>query len=889
LEGDADRTATFSIGSSTSDGQRFRLLRPHARGGLGAVFVALDYELHREVAIKQLLNHHADDPVSRRRFLIEAEVTGGLEHPGIVPVYGLGTYADGRPYYAMRFIRGDSLKEAIDRFHVDKDLKSDAGRRSLELRKLLRRFLDVCNAIDYAHSRGVLHRDLKPGNIIVGKHGETLVVDWGLAKATGKAEPGTGEQTLMPSSASGSAETLPGSALGTPAYMSPEQARGEIENLGPRSDVYSLGATLYCLLTGKPPQEGDDVGDVLRKVQRGEFTPPRQHDRLIDRALEAVCLKAMAVKPEDRHANCRALAEDVERWMADEPVSAWQEPWTARARRRLVRHRTLLASIAAAVPVAIAGLAAVLIVQAYDRQRLVASNDQLRAAVVREQRAVRQVQSSMDREVDANRRLKIANDQEQKARRQAQAQFALALDAVENATREASDNALLDPALEAFHRKNLELALGFYKRLRSSLEGRKVEGPKARADLGMAYHRMAIISGRLGALDDAREAFCAAIGLRESLVRDEPGAMEHLRDLAGSYAEFGKSLCDTGRSTEGLGAYGRAIALWEQVIRESPGTDASVGLARTLCSLGYSHIPTGRLDEALQVFRQALEIREKLTRDHPEVPQFRADLAATLRIMGGCHSLASRSAEALGAYRKAQALLERQVEDNPADLASRSSLAVIINNIGIELLNRGRPEEAQPSFRRYLAIHQELVKADPTNAHYRQMLAYSHLNVGIVQSMLARFDKALQSYREALALHQALALAYPGRPMFQDDLARIHVLLATAHVATDHTAEARADLREAERVLEHVSLPAADVLFTLAGGYAMVSASEGPDERQAIADQAMATLRRALAAGWRPDLVDLKSEGFIPLRWRAYFQQLRMDLIFPDDPFARSD
>jgi serine/threonine protein kinase len=172
----------------------------------------------------------------------------------------------------------------------------------------------------------VLHRDIKPGNIIVGKHGETLVVDWGLAKATGKGEPGAEERTLVPRSASGSAETLPGSALGTPAYMSPEQAAGRLVDLGTRSDVYSLGATLYCLLTGRAPVETDDLGAVLQAVQRGEFPPPRRLDSSIDRALEAVCLKAMAVRPEGRYASPRTLAEDLERWLADEPVSAYREP-----------------------------------------------------------------------------------------------------------------------------------------------------------------------------------------------------------------------------------------------------------------------------------------------------------------------------------------------------------------------------------------------------------------------------------------------------------------------------------------------------------------------------------------------------------------------------------
>jgi serine/threonine-protein kinase len=887
-DGDAECTASYSVGAATSGGQRFRVLRPHARGGLGAVFVALDNELHREVALKQILDSHADDPVSRQRFLLEAEVTGGLEHPGVVPVYGLGTYSDGRPYYAMRFIRGDSLKEAIERFHADEALKKAPGCRSLELSKLLRRFLDVCNAIDYAHSRGVLHRDIKPANVILGRHGETLVVDWGLAKTIGRSDPASGERTLLPSTGSGSAETLPGSALGTPAYMSPEQAEGDLDRLGPRSDVYSLGATLYCLLSGKPPREGD-VADVLGAVQKGDFPPPRQIDTSIERPLEAVCLKAMSLKPAGRYATAKVLAEEIERWLAGEPVSAWPEPWTTRARRRLARHRTLAAATAAAVVVAMVGLAAVLVVQADNNRRLVTSNDQLRAAVVREQRAVQQVQTAMDREIDTNRRLSVANAREQKARQQVQDQFTLALDAVENATRGATDNALLDPVLGTFHRKNLELALGFYKRLRASLESRTVEGPKARSELAMAYQRMATISDRLSAHDEAREAFRAAIALREGLVRDEPGVVQHLRDLAGSYTESGVSLCNMGRSTDGLEAYRRAIELWEQLAHESHGTVGAVGLSRTLHHLGYYHVRARRRDEALKVFRRAIEIREKLTRDHPAVPQYRADLAATLRIMGGCYSLSGRRAEALEIYRRAQSLLERQIEADPADLDSQSQLAVVINNMGLEQMHDGRADEALPLFRRYVAMHQDLVKAEPTNVRYRQMLAYGYSNVGVAQSRLARFDEAVQAHRDALALHQALALAYSGRPEFQDDLIRIHALLAETHLATGRTAEAQADLREAERVLEQLREPELRDLTSLASSYSRLSAAVGADERQAYADRAMAILRRAVAAGWRgADHLHSKS-SFVPLRSRADFQELEMDFHFPDDPFARRD
>ena len=254
----------WSLAAPGSVGSRFQILHAHARGGIGVVSVAFDAELQREVALKQIKAESADDPDSRARFLLEAEVTGRLEHPGIVPVYGLGFDDQGRPYYAMRFVRGITLEEAITKFHAaDAEPRPRPLRNaSLELRQLLGRFVNVCHTMAYAHSRGVLHRDLKPANVLLGPYNETLIVDWGLAKVLGRSQaarrPGRrrreGREPSRPASRiipplgqSSSTDTVAGAAFGTPAFMSPEQAEGQLDRLGPASDIYSLGAVLYTL------------------------------------------------------------------------------------------------------------------------------------------------------------------------------------------------------------------------------------------------------------------------------------------------------------------------------------------------------------------------------------------------------------------------------------------------------------------------------------------------------------------------------------------------------------------------------------------------------------------------------------------------------------------
>src|SRR5262249_38923774 len=268
---------------------RFRPLRPHARGGIGEVFVARDEELNREVALKELQTSLAGWAEAKARFAMEAEITGRLEHPGVVPVYGLGYYPDGRPYYAMRFIRGESFLEAIDRFHSGKEIEGDPGKKRLALRDLLRRFVDACNAVAYAHSRGVLHRDLKPANVMLGKYGETLVVDWGLAKLLEQpaVHDPAGDSLVRPASASDSAQTEMGQVVGTPAYMSPEQAGGQLDQLGPASDVYSLGAMLYHVLTGQQPIARGELTEMLTRVRDSRFPRLRQVKRTVPVGLEA--------------------------------------------------------------------------------------------------------------------------------------------------------------------------------------------------------------------------------------------------------------------------------------------------------------------------------------------------------------------------------------------------------------------------------------------------------------------------------------------------------------------------------------------------------------------------------------------------------------------------
>jgi tetratricopeptide (TPR) repeat protein len=521
------------------------------------------------------------------------------------------------------------------------------------------------------------NRDIKPGNILLGPYGETLVVDWGLAKIVGRDEPTTGdlsaEPTLRPPSASDSGETIPGTALGTPAYMSPEQAQGRLDLLGPQSDVYSLGATLYVLLTGRPPFTGDDAAAVLPSVQRGEFTRPRVVNSSIPKPLEAISLKAMARKPADRYATPRALAEDIEHWLADEPVTAYREPWPDRARRWSRKHRTLVTSAAAVLLLGLLGSVGF-------------------AAVV----------------TGKNREL-ARQTQRAEAREQ------MAIDAVKRFRDVVVEEPVLknSPALKALRNKLLKAPLAFFQSLRAQLQADQETRPEALARLAEAAHDYAHVSQEIGDIEDSLRSHVESLAIWEKLVREQPAKADYQRGLATIEYCRAKMLSDTGHPDQGLESHGKALAIRERLARENPSvTEFQSDLARSHNNIGALQSEIGHPDQALESYGKALAIQERLARDNPSVTEFQSGLGATLNNMATIDVAAERFEQAREKLRQAISWQKKALAANPRHPIYRQFLRNHLTNLiraAKALGNDGDASAAQRDL-------DELAATDPAKA-----------------------------------------------------------------------------------------------------------------------------------------------------------------------------
>jgi serine/threonine protein kinase len=302
------------VGDPDFSGTKYTFVKELARGGMGAVYLAEDAELNRQVAIKVLSTPELTEDL-RRRMIREAQIIARLEHPGIVPVHDVGVLPDGRVFYAMKFVRGARLDEY--------------AASTSSTRERLRKFQAVCDAVAFAHAHGVIHRDLKPQNIMIGSFGEVLVLDWGVAKIL-REDSGVSSEadTLMlpPGGTNKEIDTAHGTVIGTRQYMSPEQARGEINQLDERSDIYSLGAVFYFLLTDHAPTD----------------EKPRAVNPKVSKRAEAICLKAMSPDRSSRYASAAELSTDVSRLLDAEPVSAYRENAYEKVSRWVSKNRFLV-------------------------------------------------------------------------------------------------------------------------------------------------------------------------------------------------------------------------------------------------------------------------------------------------------------------------------------------------------------------------------------------------------------------------------------------------------------------------------------------------------------------------------------------------------------------
>jgi serine/threonine protein kinase/tetratricopeptide (TPR) repeat protein len=758
---------------------RYTLLEVLGEGGMGTVYRAEQTQpVKRQVALK-VIKIGMDLRAVLNRFDAERQALALMDHPNIARVFDGGTTEAGQPFFVMELVKGPPITAYCDRHRLPVHAR-------LEL------FVSVCQAVQHAHQKGIIHRDLKPSNVLVSEvdgRPAPKVIDFGVAKAT--------EFTLTDQSLADA-----GAIVGTPTYMSPEQADPSSMDIDTRTDVYALGVILYELLAGSPPIDAKQfqrgaILEMLRMVR--EIDPPRPSTKVstsdalpniaacraispehLARALTGdldwVVMKALEKDRTRRYETANGLAADVLRHLAHEPVLAAPPSRLYRMRKFMRKHRgavTAASIILLAMLAGIGGTSWGLIQAAKANSDLAAKNGELTVA--------------NGRVTTANAGLKAANAR-------VEARYKLAVEAIRTFhTGVSSDFLFKEAKFKELRNRLLTSASDFYGKLGALLD--KETDRASRLALAQSNYELAELTGMVGRNEDALAAHRAVLAAREALAA-EPGTDAAAKfDVGRSLTAIANLLQSSGKTNEALATYRRAESLLDGVAGSDPWFRNEV--AHTGKSLGLLLAATGKQADAEAEYRKALAIEQKLANDNPAVAAFLSNEAGSHINLGNLLMNTGRQADAEAEYRKTLAIDQKLVDGNPTVTSYRHSLAAGRYNLGNLLRNMDRPAEAEAEYRQALAIEQKLADDDPAVTAFRSLLAACHNGLGGLLWNRGKPAEAEVEYRQALAIQRKLAEENPAVTEFRSGLAVFDNNFGMLLSAMGESADAKAEYRKA--------------------------------------------------------------------------------------------
>jgi tetratricopeptide (TPR) repeat protein/tRNA A-37 threonylcarbamoyl transferase component Bud32 len=766
---------TDHVGLSPVDADHYVLGDEIARGGMGRIFRARDRRLGRDIAIKETFARSDE-----RRFEREARITARLQHPSIVQVHEAGVWPTGEPFFAMQLVSGRSLDDAIG-----------AAKTLDERLALVPNALAVADAIAYAHSQGVIHRDLKPRNVIVGEFGETVVIDWGLAK-----DLTTDDADVRVDNDAKDGQTAIGAVIGTPSYMPPEQALGEIVDR--RADVYAIGAILYHVLSGRPPITGTARDEVLATVVAGGVKPLRDVQPGVPADLLAIVAKAMAFDPAARYADARELAQDLRKFQTGQLVGARSYSWPHLAARWLRRHRTAV-TVAAAAIVVLAVLGTISV------------REIVSAKQVAEQKRGEAVQNRGD----------------------AEELLAFMLGDLHDKLQPLGKTELLDAVATK--------AIAYYHR-RTDLES-----TEERHQLGVALTNLGDVLVDEGHSAEALAQYRSSLALGEMLLVLEPGDRRWLKAVATRHERIGDVLVSQGDNATALGEYRNQLAIATQLAATAPDDlKAQRDLDVAHFKIAGVFTEMGRLPEAIEHYRTGTAISEHLAAIASTSAADR-DLALDLSQLGTALGNHGEQEEAVVESRKAIAVLDRATARDPKDAETQAALAATHMMLGELLEKHDEHTAAATELEAAIAVGEKRTASDSANVGLRSNIAFCRTELAAVEHELGQDAAALANLHTALATQVAFAAQDPTQLDRQHDIELSHRTLAKIFTTQGDRQSAA---RELASVLELATLLASKEPNSAAYRWDLADAHQRLGEAKVTANDhagALVEFRAALA------------------------------------------